>query len=66
MYTQLPESPVKRIHKCLHCGDVTVRFYDPTHDRAYTADEWEVIITDGQESLEKALALVRDDPKLFP
>ena len=66
MYTQLPESPVKRIHKCLHCGDVTVRFYDPAHDRAYTADEWEVIVIDGQEALEKALALVRDDPKLFP
>ena len=65
MYTQLPESPVKRIHKCLHCGDVTVRFYDPTHDRAYTADEWEIIMTDGREALEKALRVVSQDPKMF-
>ena len=30
------------------------------------SDEWEVIITDGKQALEKALSLVRDDPKLFP
>jgi len=65
MYTQLPESPVRKIYKCHHCGDVTVKFYDPNQDRVYTAEEWELIMTDGKESLDRALRLVRENPTFF-
>jgi|MGYP003132076429 hypothetical protein len=65
MYTQLPESPVRKVYKCRHCGDVSIKFYDPKQDRVYTAAEWEVIITDGRQALDKALRLVREDPKFF-
>ena len=61
MYTQLPESPVRKVYKCRHCGDVSIKFYDPKQDRVYTA----VIITDGRQALDKALRLVREDPKFF-
>ena len=65
MHTQLPESPVRKVYKCRHCGDVSIRFYDPKQDRVYTAAEWEVIMTDGRKSLDKALRIVREDPKFF-
>jgi len=65
MYTQLPESPVRKVYKCRHCGDVNVKFYNPKHDRAYTAAEWEIIMTDGRKALEKALRVVSQDPKMF-
>ena len=65
MYLKLPESPVRKIYKCLHCGDVTVRFYNSNFDRSYTPDEWEIIMTDGKEALEKALKVVSEDPKFF-
>ena len=45
--------------------NVNVKFYNPKHDRAYTADEWEIIMTDGREALEKALRVVSQDPKMF-
>ena len=41
------------------------KFYNPKYDRAYTAEEWEIIMTDGREALEKALRLVSEDPKMF-
>ena len=65
MYTQLPESPVRKVYKCRHCGDESIKFYDPKQDRVYTAEEWEVIMTDGREALEKALRVVSQDPKMF-
>ena len=65
MYTKLPESPVRKIHKCSHCGDVSVRFYDPTQDRAYTADEWEKIVIDGNAALYRILQSVRENPVFF-
>tara|TARA_R100000152_G_C6652391_1_gene93624 strand:+ start:227 stop:358 length:132 start_codon:yes stop_codon:yes gene_type:complete len=42
-----------------------VRFYNSNFDRSYTPDEWEVIMTDGKEALEKALRVVSEDPKFF-
>ena len=65
MYTKLPQSPVRKVYKCRHCGDVSIKFYNPKHDRVYTAEEWEVIMTDGREALDKALRLVREDPKFL-
>ena len=65
MYTQLPESPVRKVYKCRHCGDVSIKFYDLKQDRVQTAEEWEVIMTDGRKSLDKALRIVREDPKFF-
>ena len=65
MYTKLPESPVRKVYKCRHCGDVSIKFYNPKHDRVFTAQEWEIIMTDGREALDKALRLVREDPKMF-
>jgi hypothetical protein len=44
---------------------VSIKFYDPKQDRVYTAAEWEVIMTDGRQALDKALRIVREDPKFF-
>ena len=65
MYTKLPESPVRKIYKCDKCENYHVKFYDPKLDRTYTPLEWEQIVTDGREALDKALRLIREDPKFF-
>ena len=65
MSISLPNSPVKKIYKCPRCGDISIRFYNPVHDRAYSQAEWEKIITDGKEVLYKLLQNVRENPTLF-
>jgi len=61
----LPNSPVKKIFSCPHCGNISIKFYDSKHDRSYTNSEWEIIITEGKEILYKLLRNVREDPKFF-
>ena len=65
MYIALPESPVRKIYKCDKSENYHVKFYDPKLDRTYTPLEWEQIVTDGREALDKALRLIREDPKFF-
>ena len=65
MYITLPESQVRKIYKCGNCNNYHFKFFDPKHDRTYTPDEWEQIMTDGRESLDKVLQLRREDPKFF-
>lgn len=65
MSISLPNSPVRKIYSCPSCGDVSIRFYNPTYDRAYSKHEWEQIITEGKEVLYKLLQNVREDPKFF-
>ena len=42
-----------------------MEFFNPKFNRSYTPNEWEQIVTEGREALDKALRLVRDDPKFF-
>ena len=42
-----------------------MEFFNPKFNRTYTPSEWEQIVTEGREALDKALRLVRDDPKFF-
>ena len=65
MYIELPKSPIRKIYKCGNCSNYHFKFFDPKHDRTYTPEEWEKIMIDGREALDKALRLVREDPKLF-
>jgi hypothetical protein len=65
MSISLPNSPVRKIYRCSKCGDISIRFYNPIHDRAYSQVEWENIITDGKEVLYKLLQNVRENPTLF-
>ena len=65
MYTELPESPVRKIFNCPSCGNISIYFYDPKHNRCYTQDEWERIITDGNDALYKILQNVRENPVFF-
>ena len=65
MYITLPKSPVRKIYKCGKCENYHFKFYDSKQDRTYSPSEWEQIMTDGREALDKALRLVREDPKFF-
>jgi|TARA_R100000458_G_C8218979_1_gene203954 hypothetical protein len=65
MYAHLPESPVKKIFDCPKCGKVSIYFYDSTHDRSYTPQEWESIMTEGNEALYRILQTVRENPLFF-
>ena len=65
MYIELPNSPVRKIYKCGNCNNYHFKFFDPKYDRTYTPEEWERIMTDGRESLDKVLQLRREDPKFF-
>ena len=65
MYIELPNSPVRKIYKCNSCKNYHIKFYDPKLSKTYTPTEWEKIMTEGREALNKALRLVREDPKLF-
>ena len=60
MYTLLPESPVRKIFNCPSCGNISLYFYDPKHNRCYTQDD-----AIEQEALKKALRVVSEDPKFF-
>ena len=65
MSISLPNSPVRKIFDCPKCGDVSIKFYDSKHDRSYTKNEWEIIVTEGNEILYRLLQTVREDPKFF-
>ena len=65
MYIELPKSPVRKIFKCNNCKNYHIKFYDPNLSKTYTPVEWEKILTEGRDALQKALRLVREDPKLF-
>ena len=65
MYTTLPSSPIRTVQKCNNGPNCQVEFFNPKFNRTYTPNEWEQIVTEGREALDKALRLVRDDPKFF-
>tara|TARA_R100000687_G_C6374577_1_gene129597 strand:+ start:230 stop:433 length:204 start_codon:yes stop_codon:yes gene_type:complete len=65
MYTQLPDSPVRKIFDCPRCGNVSLYFYNPAHNRSYTKAEWEIIVTEGTDALYKILQNVRENPVFF-
>ena len=61
----LPNSPVRKIHQCPKCGDVSLKFYNPEHDRTITQEEWQNILADGKEVLEKILKPLKENPTFF-
>ena len=65
MYTTLPTSPIRTVTKCNKCPTFHVEFFNTKFNRTYTPEEWEQIVTEGREALDKALRLVREDPKFF-
>ena len=65
MYTTLPTSPIRTVKKCNKCPNFHVEFFNTKFNRTYTPEEWEQIVTEGREALDKALRLVREDPKFF-
>ena len=65
MSISLPNSPVRKIVDCPKCGTVSIKFYNSIHDRSYTKNEWEIIVTEGEEVLYRLLQVVREDPKFF-
>ena len=65
MLNTLPESPVRKIFNCPSCGNISIYFYDPKHNRCYTKEEWEVIVTEGNDALYKILQNVRENPMFF-
>lgn len=62
----LPNSPVRKISSCPKCGDVTVKFYNPIYDTRYTKEEWDWVMTEGEEALSKIVRHIVEDPKQFP
>ena len=65
MYTTLPTSPIRTVKKCNKCPNFHVEFFNTKFNRTYTPEEWEQIVTEGREALDKALRLIREDPKFF-
>ena len=65
MSIRLPESPVRKIRKCSKCGKVSVKFFDPVHDRVYSSEEWDTIIMEGQEILKRILKPIAEHPIFF-
>jgi len=61
----LPNSPVRKIHECPKCGDVSLKFYDPQHDRVLTKEEWRDILVEGKEALDKILKPLKENPTFF-
>jgi len=66
MSINLPNSPVRKISICHKCDEVSVKFYNPIHNRTFNKDEWQMIITEGRAILEKITSMVTQDPKQFP
>ena len=62
----LPNSPVRKISSCRKCGDVTVKFYNPIYDTRYTKEEWDWVMTEGEEALGKIIRHIVEDPKQIP
>ena len=61
----LPNSPVRKIHQCPRCGDVSLKFYNPQLDIVISKDEWQNILNEGKEALEKILKPLRENPTFF-
>ena len=40
----LPNSPVRKIYECHNCGDVSVHFYDPKHNKVFSKEEWSNVL----------------------
>ena len=60
---QLPNSPVRKIHECRKCGDVSLKFWNPSLDQVYTREEWEDIKIEGKEALKKILKQYPDSER---
>ena len=65
MSITLPDSPVRKIHRCIKCNNVSIYFWDPKYDRSVTTDEWMTICEQGKDALRKILQPVAEDPKFF-
>ena len=61
----LPNSPVRKIHECRKCGNVSLKFWNPTLDRVYTKEEWESVKMKGSEALKRILKPLEDTPIFF-
>jgi|TARA_R110000796_G_scaffold228319_1_gene345398 hypothetical protein len=61
----LPNSPVRKIYECHKCGDVSVHFYDPKHNKVFSGEEWKSVMVDGKEALRKIIKPLKEDPKFF-
>ena len=61
----LPNSPVRKIHECRKCGNVSLKFWNPTLDQVYTKEEWEAVKMEGSEALKKILMPLEDTPIFF-
>ena len=61
----LPNSPVRKIHECRKCGDVSVHFYDPKHNKVFSKEEWGNVLSEGKEALRKIIKPLTEDPKFF-
>ena len=65
MTITLPKSPVRKIHRCIKCNNVSIYFWDPKHNQSLTTDEWMMICEQGKDALRKILQPIREDPKFF-
>ena len=65
MTITLPKSPVRKIHRCIKCNNVSIYFWDPKYDRSVTTDDWMMICEQGKDALRKILQPVAEDPKFF-
>jgi len=65
MSIRLPSSPVRKIHECLKCGTISVKFWNDKYNCSYTKHEWETILAEGMESLRKIMKPIQEDPKFF-
>ena len=65
MSIRLPDSPVRKIHECLKCGTVSVKFWKDQYDCTYSREEWSTILAEGEVILQKILGPVCEDPKFF-
>lgn len=65
MSIRLPDSPVRKIHECLKCGTISVKFWDNKYDRSFTREEWNTVRGQGIDVLRKIMQPLTEDPKFF-
>ena len=65
MSIRLPDSPVRKIHECLKCGMISVKFCNDNHDRSFTREEWNTVRAQGIDVLRKIMQPLTEDPKFF-
>jgi len=65
MTITLPKSPVRKIHRCIKCNNVSIYFWDPKYDQSVTTDEWMTICEQGKDALRKIIQPISEDPKFF-